>query len=295
MPSGLLGLSRTLLVTDPYAGSNEIGALFAVDPATGQRTMLSDFGNTAQGAVGVTPIGIAYGNGLLGLGSTIYVIDNEAGTNNDGALFAVNPTSGTRTLLSDFGNSAQGALGKNPIAIAVVPAGLLSVLGLNAGLVVLDDDAGTGGTGAVFVVNGATGYRTLLSDLGNSAQGPVAVGPQALTVTNGLLGPTAIVVTDNLAGTNGQGALFAIDAYGNRTLRSDFGNSAQGPQGLDPSEVAATADVSGNVLVTDNFEDQDPTQAQVFLVTPAGTRTSFSDCTVTAQGPCQAPAAITQY
>lgn len=294
MPSGLLGLSQTELVTDPFGGSNGAGVLFAVNPTTGQRRVLSDFGNPAQGPIGETPAGVAYGNGLLGLGSRVYVIDNEAGTNNSGALFAVDPATGYRTLLSDFGNAAQGPLGQNPIAIATVPAGLLSVLGLNAGLVVLDDDAGTNGAGAIFAINRA-GQRTLLSDLGNPAQGPVAVGPQAITVTNGLLGARAILVTDNEAGTNAQGALFAIDTQGHRTLQSDFGNAAQGFVGEEPNGVVATADGSGNVLVTDDFNDQTPTQAQVFLVTPSGQRTHYNNCTAPDRGPCQAPAAIIQY
>jgi len=176
----------------------------------------------------------------------------------------------------------------------VVPAGVLSVLGLNAGLVVLDDVAGTNNAGAVFVVD-FNGNRTLLSDLGNNAQGAVAVAPQQITVTQTLLGPTTILVADNEAGTNKQGALFAIATDGTRTLTSDFGNGAQGPEGIGPSGVVATADGTGNVLVTDNFEDLDPTQAQVFLVTPVGQRSIYSDCTVTAQGPCQAPVAITQW
>jgi len=294
VPSGLLGLGGgTLAVTDAFAGSNGAGALFAVNPSNGQRTILSDFGNASQGPVGKTPVGVAYSNGLLGLGNTIYVIDNNAGTDNRGALFAIDPVTGARRVLSDFGDG-EGAIGENPIALAIVPAGVLSVLGLNAGLVVLDDDAGTNGRGAIIAVNANTGLRTLLSDLGNVAQGPVAVGPQAITVTPTLLGYT-IEVTDNAAGTNAQGALFAIDISGNRTLQSDFGNAVQGPQGLDPSGIAATADGSGNVLVTDNFGNQTPTLAQVFLVTPGGQRTIYSNCTVISLGPCQAPAAITQH
>jgi hypothetical protein len=308
MPSGtwilgLLYLNPTLLVTDAFAGSNGAGALFVVNPTSGARTLLSDFGNSAQGPAGVTPDAVAYSNGLLGLGSAAYVIDNNAGTINPatsepaGALFAVNPSTGARTLLSDFGDSTQGPLGVNPIAIAVVPAGVLtSVLGVNAGLVVLDDNAGTNGVGVVFIVD-CNGNRTLFSDLGNSAQGPVAVAPQAITVTQPLLGlaGTNILLTDNQAGTNSQGALFAISTTGTRTVASDFGNTAQGPTGLDPTGIVATADGSGNALVTDNFGDQDPTQAQVFLVTPGGQRSSFTNCANTTQGPCQDPSAITQW
>ena len=42
----------------------------------------------------------------------ILVIDSQAGTNFNGALFVIDPVTGNRTLLSDFGNPAQGPLGR---------------------------------------------------------------------------------------------------------------------------------------------------------------------------------------
>jgi len=295
MPTGQLGLSKTLLLTDKFAGKNKSGALFAMDLATRKRTVLSDFGNDAQGPLGVTPVAVTYANGLLGLGSTIYVIDNNAGTKYQGALFAVSPSTGVRTLLSDFGNSVQGPQGTNPIAIAIVPAGVLSVLGVHAGLVVLDNYAGTNGAGAVFTVD-YLGNRRLLSDLGNSTQGPVAVSAKAITVVQTSLGlVTTIVVSDNMAGTNQQGALWAISPDGTRKLHSDFGSGELATQGFNPTGVVATADGTGNVLVTDDFGGHDPTQARVFLVTPNGQRTIYSDCTLANLGPCQVPATIIQW
>jgi hypothetical protein len=131
-----LGTQVSSIQTDPGQPDNIIApnlgdALLTVGPSR-TRALLGDFGNAAQGTVGVTPVSVAYSNGLLGLGNTIHVIDYNAGTNDMGALFAIDPTTGNRTLLSDFGNSAQGAL------------------------VVLDDDAGTGGVGKVVVVDCAT-------------------------------------------------------------------------------------------------------------------------------------------
>jgi uncharacterized repeat protein (TIGR01451 family) len=49
----------TILVTDQDAGTGAGGALFQVDPTTGIRTILSDFGNSTQGPVGVTTDGVA--------------------------------------------------------------------------------------------------------------------------------------------------------------------------------------------------------------------------------------------
>ena len=46
------------LVTDTNAGINQGGALFSVNQATGDRVEVSDFGNIAQGPLGVTPRGV---------------------------------------------------------------------------------------------------------------------------------------------------------------------------------------------------------------------------------------------
>jgi len=45
------------LVIDPQAGTSVLGALFRVDPVIGNRTLLSDFGNLAQGPKGQAPLG----------------------------------------------------------------------------------------------------------------------------------------------------------------------------------------------------------------------------------------------
>ncbi|MGH8576622.1 MAG: hypothetical protein ACREXJ_06850 [Gammaproteobacteria bacterium] len=89
-----------VLVIDATAGTNSQGALFVVDPATGARTLLSDFGSGAN--PGAEPVGVAVeSNG------TLLVVDADAGTGSLGALFRVDPLSGARTLLSDFGSGAN--------------------------------------------------------------------------------------------------------------------------------------------------------------------------------------------
>ncbi|MGH8588175.1 MAG: calcium-binding protein [Gammaproteobacteria bacterium] len=86
--------------------------LFRVDPLTGARTLLSDFGSGAN--PGRDPFGVAVeSNG------TLLVIDATAGTGFRGALFRVDPVSGARILLSDFGSGANQ--GQNPVGVAVVP------------------------------------------------------------------------------------------------------------------------------------------------------------------------------
>src|SRR5262245_36034369 len=57
----------------------------------------------------------------------ILVIDQLAGTSSLGALFRVHPETGVRTLLSDFGNAAQGPLGRLPFDVALEAAGTILV------------------------------------------------------------------------------------------------------------------------------------------------------------------------
>jgi hypothetical protein len=289
-PAGFLGLGQTLLVVDTQGGTNSQGALFAVNPATGQRTILSDFGNAAQGPTGLAPVAVVICNGLAGLGTQIYVVDNAAGTNNFGAIFRVDPATGNRVLFSDFGNGAQGP-GVDPFSIAIAPAGLL---GLNAELLVLDNDGGTNGVGAIVAVD-SSGNRTVVSDLGNPAQGQPAVGPQQIAVVPGLLGlGTAIYLTDSLAGSNGAGAVFQIDpATGNRIVFSDFGNSNQGTLGLNPTGI--TVGDGGNLLVTDDESAVSSDPSWIFWISPStGQRTPVTDCSNTGLGLCGRPIAITQ-
>ena len=57
--------------------------LFRVDPASGDRNMVSDFGNAAQGPLGASPFGL-----VLEAAGTVLVIDFDAGTGS-GVLFRV--------------------------------------------------------------------------------------------------------------------------------------------------------------------------------------------------------------
>jgi len=104
-------------VSDYAAGTGGRGALFIVDPSTGDRTLFSDFGDATQGDLGRDPYGVAIDR--LG---RIWVIDQDAGTTCSGgcgALFAVDPLTGRRVLRSDFGNAAQGPTGVKLFGVAI--------------------------------------------------------------------------------------------------------------------------------------------------------------------------------
>jgi len=99
--------SGHILVIDGDAGTGGLGALFRVDPTTGVRTLLSDFG------VGVNQGNLPFGVAVEASGN-ILVIDSAAGI-----LFRVDPITGARTVLSDFGIGAnQGVV---PVGVAVYP------------------------------------------------------------------------------------------------------------------------------------------------------------------------------
>jgi hypothetical protein len=209
----------SILVSDFSAGTSGRGALFRVD-GLGNRSVLSNFGNGTQGPLGVDPAGVA-----LKADGTILVGDAGAATDGRGALFSVDAGMGTRTLLSNFGNSTQGVRGMDPSDVAVRQA--------DGSILVIDPSAGTGGRGALFRVE-ASGTRTVVSDFGAIAQGPLGVNPVGVTVQ----ADGSILVIDLSAGTGNRGALFRVNAGGIRTPLSDFGNSTQGPLGVSPSGVA---------------------------------------------------------
>ena len=71
---------------------------------------------------------------------TLLVVDNDAGTNTQGALFRVDPVTGARSLLSDFGVGPNQ--GDDPRGVAVEASGAI---------LVIDRSAGTGARGALFL------------------------------------------------------------------------------------------------------------------------------------------------
>jgi len=167
-PAGVMESSGgSLAVVDPGAGTGAQGALFLVDPLTGVRTLLSDFGNAGQGPTGSSPTGVSQ-DGTTG---SFLVVDPDSGTNSQGLLFLVDAVTGTRTIVSDFGNAGQGPTGDSPVG---VDGGAFGVI---------DSQAGTGGRGALFGVDPTTGERVLVSDFGNSLQGPLGVKPSGLALT----------------------------------------------------------------------------------------------------------------
>jgi len=87
---------------------------------------VSDFGVGVN--QGLDPFGVA-----VEASGHILVIDGDAGTGGLGALFRVDPTTGERALLSDFGVGANQ--GVDPVGVAVEASG---------NILIIDQSAGTG-------------------------------------------------------------------------------------------------------------------------------------------------------
>lgn len=159
--------SGTILVTDcNNLGDSPGGLLFRIDPVTGQRTVLSDFGNPAEGSLAQFPSGIAIeASGSILVAAPFAGSFPEGTLDPGGALFRVDPVSGQRTLLSDFGNATQGATGTFLRNVAVESTGAILVVDQDV------DDVTGPGLGALFRVDPVTGQRTVLSDFSNPALG----------------------------------------------------------------------------------------------------------------------------
>src|SRR5580765_2996748 len=114
-----------IYVVSRTAGTHGRGALYRIDGA-GQRTLLTDFGFQSHlpGAKhepeGKSPIAVA-----VEQDGTILVLDSEA--SGHGALFTVDPETGSRAVLSDFDDNKQGLRAKRPAGLAVAPDGTIIV------------------------------------------------------------------------------------------------------------------------------------------------------------------------
>ena len=110
-----------ILVTTGIPGTlNNRALLVRVDPVTGARAIVSDFGDSSQGGLGIEPRGVA-----VEAGGAILVIDAQGGTSALGELFRVDPQTGARTSVSNFG--AGPLNGINPTSVAVEADGQILV------------------------------------------------------------------------------------------------------------------------------------------------------------------------
>ncbi len=169
-PQGIaLDSTNQILIGDAEDGtdcnaSGRCGTLSKVDRVTGARTLLSDFGNPAQGPLG-EDAGFAVAKDTDG---SILVTDPFAppcpsGTSPCGVVFRWNPATNLRSSVTNFADTTQGAASFRPSGVAVAANGTIFINGC----------FGSNGAGAICTVNRSTGVRTIFSDAGNPLQGPL--------------------------------------------------------------------------------------------------------------------------
>jgi sugar lactone lactonase YvrE len=195
----------------PWTGLVTPGVLVRVDPVTGERHIFSSFQNRGQGPLG-TPQAVTFD----GAGNLL-VTARRLGRNRPGILCRVDPATGVRTVVSDFGNIAQGPLGGVPGAITTDARG---------NLLVLAADVRANHRVLLFSVDPTSGERRILSNFNDRDQGPRGVNPTSVAAD----AAGTILVVDRNAGNGERGVLFHIDpATGNRRVVTNFNSLADAP------------------------------------------------------------------
>jgi len=252
-----------IAVIDRNYGSEQRGALFLVNPFTNVRTVLSDFGSALQGELGVNPHNVAFDSS-----GNLLVVDPDAGTNGRGMLFLVNGIDGSRISMADFGDMSQGALGEDPIDVAISPQ--------SQNPFVVDFVAGPA-KGKLFSVDSSTGNRLQEIDFGDG-NGENLPTPESVFVDN--LGNVYVTDTAYTNPLNGaRGGIFKVDLFTEERIKlSDFGDNSKGTLGVDPR--GGSFDSFGNILITDSNAGT-ANRGLLFSVDPSnGQRIEVSDMSV---------------
>jgi hypothetical protein len=227
-------VTGNILVLAADGGANHRGLLFGVHPVTGERHIISNFNRLSQGPRGVNPAALA-----VDTAGNILVVDKDAGADERGVLFSVDPSPGFRRVVTNFNRPVRGPLGVDPSDVALDPGG---------NILVIDPEVQAGGAqhrGRLLSVHPGNGTRLLLSDFTDPTQGLLGLLPISVTIDPFRRVPRHVLVVDagGFVGlepniTFVRGRLLRVNtATGRRTLLSNFGNQVQGPLGNDPLNV----------------------------------------------------------
>ena len=252
------------------ACDDSAGSVFAIDPATGDRTVISGCANAGCSSVVGTGINLVDPDDSVAAGSSLIVADYRAGDGH-GTVLSVDPATGNRTTLSGCANDACSSVvgtGRNLVGAA----SLLRDASSGELFVVDRGSFFSPSPAAVFKIDPANGNRTVLSGCIDAACSSIAgTGPQFSVPSGGAVrADGSLVIADTFLS-----AVLRVDPVtGNRTIVS--GGSpvvGTGPSLGSPLWV----EVAGNgVLLV-----SDPGVGTVFSVDPAtGNRTVLSSTSV---------------
>jgi uncharacterized repeat protein (TIGR03803 family) len=182
--AGLLDVGGILYGTTYGGGTNGDGTVFEINPSTGEETVLHSFPATNDD--GDLPEA-----GLVDVDGILYGTTGGGGTNGNGTVFEINPSTGVETVLYSFTGGNDGALPE---------AGLVDVDGNLYGTTY--EDGLDGADGTVFEITPA-GVETVLHSFTGGADGAFPFA--GLVDVNGIL-----YGTTEYGGPDDDGTVFQI-------------------------------------------------------------------------------------
>jgi uncharacterized repeat protein (TIGR03803 family) len=191
--ASLIDVNGTLYGTTEYGGSHGKGTVFALNPNTGAETVLYTFCSRRKCADGQIP-----SVSLVAVSGTLYGTTEYGGSGIDGygygTVFALDPNTGTETVLYSFCSQQKCADGEIPEA---------ALFAVNGTLFGTTWAGGGDGGGTVFSFDPKAGVETVLHAFssGGDGQNPGAT----LIDVNGTLYGTTFA-----GGAYGDGTVFAV-------------------------------------------------------------------------------------
>ncbi|HEY5047171.1 MAG TPA: choice-of-anchor tandem repeat GloVer-containing protein [Rhizomicrobium sp.] len=208
---GLINVNGTLYGTTAAGGSGsegqQFGTAFALDPNTGSEKVLYSF--CTKLVNGACSDGANPAAGVIDAKGTLYGTTQEGGNGNDsenGTAFALDPKTGTETVLYDFCSQKNCTDGEQPRAALVDVNGTLYGTTASGGIY---GCPGGQACGAAFSLDPNTGADSVLHSFGNGTDGRY---PEAsLIAANGMLYGTTYAGGVTGCGGPGCGTVFSID------------------------------------------------------------------------------------
>ncbi|MGD0193164.1 MAG: choice-of-anchor tandem repeat GloVer-containing protein [Rhizomicrobium sp.] len=229
--AGLIAVRGTLYGTTEAGGGgiSGRGTVFALDPSTGDETVLYSFCSQLSCTDGALPeAGLITVNGML-YGTTVV-----GGADDRGTVFSLDPSTGSETVVYSFCSQQNCADGEMP------EAGLIEVEGTLYGTAYAD---------AVFALDPNTGAETVLYSFCSQMFCTDGAGPVAGVIdVKGILYGTTSLGGANTGGCNeeGCGEVFSVNPNtGAETVLHSFGSGADGQNPL-----AGLIDVNGTFYGT---------------------------------------------
>ena len=238
--AALIDVGDVLYGTTMAGGASGEGTVFSLDPKTGSEAVLHSFSNRTDGAC-------PYAS-LIDAKGTLYGTTSIGGPYGGGTVFAIDPKTGTETVLYSFGNGSDGAA---PVA------GLIDVKGILYGTTAL---GGKYDGGTVFSLDLKTGAEIVLHSF--DLNGSDGAEPEATLVDiNGTLYGTTYE-----GGTALGGAAFSLDPKtGKETVLYSFCTAHYCTDGQNP--IAGLSNVNGTLYGT-TWGGGNALNGVVFAITP---------------------------